>query len=370
MKAYLDIDGVILANDQQKANYSEEFIKYIVEHYDVYWLTTHCKGDAEHTINHLSRFFSPETIELLRKIKPTNWDTWKTDAIDLDEDFLWFDDQVFEMEINSLKEKGKFDSWVQIDLSKDNNQLKSLIVSLGQPQGKSNIVHDNIKWRKKYKDFTEYEYNLPIKIHSNDSGHIIINYPGAEGDIDGYNKKYETLANHIQDSGLAAVVRSGNPFVPVHGWTHNLRELINYCLENPKKICGSNKPDLWLMGFSAGAGAIGLIAWEYPEVSKILLAAPAKGVGEEKLVEGLNKFTGAAYILVGDHDEVVSIDDCKQMYEALDHAKHRKLIVIPNCDHQFRGEENGRILSQAPFYAFDSGTMPKFPDPKAGIKLY
>ena len=371
MKAYLDIDGVILANDQQKANFADEFIKYLIENYDVYWLTTHCKVDPSFAVELLSRRdFSLETLEYIKKIKPTNWNTWKTEAIDFSEDFLWFDDQVFDMEINTLKENGKFDSWVKIDLSKDVNQLKSLMTSLDHPQSKSNISHDNIKWRKKYKDFTEYEYNLPIKIHSNDSGHIIINYPGAEGDIDGYNRKYETLANHIQDSGLAAVVRSGNPFVPVHGWTHNLRELIHYSLENSKKICSSNKPELWLMGFSAGAGAIAMTAWEYPEISKILIIAPAKGVGEQKLLEGLNRYSGEAYILVGDNDEVVSIDDCKQMYEALDHAKHREFIVIPNCDHQFRGEENGHILSQAPFYAFGDEKIADFPNPKAGIKLY
>lgn len=232
------------------------------------------------------------------------------------------------------------------------------------------IIHETLKFKKKYKDFNDYEHSLPIKIHSNNSGHIIINYPGAEGDIDGYNRKYETLAIHIQYTGLAAIVRSGNPFVPIHGWTMNLRELINYCLENPKKICGADKPEMWLMGFSAGAGAIGLIAWEYPEITKILLAAPANGVGEEKLLAGLNKFAGEAYIIVGDHDEVVSIDDCQQMFDALSNAKHREFIVIPNCDHQFRGEENGRILSQAPFYAFDTGKKPNFPDPKAGIKLY
>lgn len=127
MKAFLDIDGVILANDRQKANYSDEFIKYLVENHDVYWLTTHCKGDANFTIEHLGGYFSPETMELLKKIKPTNWDTWKTEAINLNEDFLWFDDQVFDEEINILKVNNKYGSWVQIDLSKDPDQLKTLI---------------------------------------------------------------------------------------------------------------------------------------------------------------------------------------------------------------------------------------------------
>ena len=127
MKVYLDIDGVILANDKQVANYADEFIKYLVENYDVYWLTTHCKGDSNYTIELLMRFFNPETIEILKKIKPTNWQTWKTEAIDFNEDFLWFDDELFEEEIQILKSNNKYDSWVPIDLSKNVNQLKTLL---------------------------------------------------------------------------------------------------------------------------------------------------------------------------------------------------------------------------------------------------
>lgn len=127
MKAYLDIDGVILANDKQVANYADEFIEYLVDNFDVYWLTTQCKGDSEYTIRILSKFFSKETIEILKKIKPTNWRTWKTEAIDFDNDFLWFDDQVFEEEKQILKSNNKFDSWVQIDLAKNTDQLKTLI---------------------------------------------------------------------------------------------------------------------------------------------------------------------------------------------------------------------------------------------------
>lgn len=51
-------------------------------------------------------------------------------------------------------------------------------------------------------------------------------------------------------------------------------------------------------------------------------------------------------------------------------AIHKELFVIPNCDHQFRGEVNGRIMSQAPFYAFTGGKKPDFPVAGGGIKLY
>ena len=62
MNIYLDIDGVILANDKQIANYSEDFIKHLVTNHNVYWLTTHCRGNTLYTCN------------LLKKILPTYWE--------------------------------------------------------------------------------------------------------------------------------------------------------------------------------------------------------------------------------------------------------------------------------------------------------
>src|SRR3972149_467890 len=127
MNIYLDIDGVILANDIQEAKHSKEFIKYLTDNHNVYWLTTHCKGDAEYTVNFVRRYFDPETIELLKKIKPTNWDTLKTEAIDFDKPFLWFDDQLFDSEKDELDCRNLLDSWIEIDLSKNVDQLKDLI---------------------------------------------------------------------------------------------------------------------------------------------------------------------------------------------------------------------------------------------------
>lgn len=123
MNIYLDIDGVLLANDKRVANFSHEFIDHLVKKYPVYWLTTHCKGDANHTVNFLKMFFNSETIKLLEYIQPTNWDLLKTEAIDFSKPFLWFDDDVFEAEKEILRLNNCFDSWVEIDLGKDENQL-------------------------------------------------------------------------------------------------------------------------------------------------------------------------------------------------------------------------------------------------------
>ena len=49
---YLDIDGVILASEDYLSIGAEELIKYAVENFDVYWLTTHCtESDATHAKN-------------------------------------------------------------------------------------------------------------------------------------------------------------------------------------------------------------------------------------------------------------------------------------------------------------------------------
>lgn len=130
MNVYLDIDGVILANEGQSANYAKEFIKYLTDNHSVYWLTTHCKGDADYTVNHINRFFDIETIDLLKIIKPTNWNTWKTEAIDFTKPFIWFDDQVFDFEKKDLEKHNALSNWIKVDLSKNEEQLKDLINTL------------------------------------------------------------------------------------------------------------------------------------------------------------------------------------------------------------------------------------------------
>lgn len=49
---YLDIDGVLLANDKYPANHVHEFLEYVLTKYPdtTYWLTTHCQGDANRPI--------------------------------------------------------------------------------------------------------------------------------------------------------------------------------------------------------------------------------------------------------------------------------------------------------------------------------
>lgn len=134
MNIYLDIDGVILSKNQQPALHLKEFLSFLTEHYPTYWLTTHCKGDANYSINYLSQFLDTETVQILKKIQATNWQTAKTEAIDFSKPFLWFDDQIFDFEKQELIKHQCLDSFVKVDLRNNPNQLKTILSSLIPPE--------------------------------------------------------------------------------------------------------------------------------------------------------------------------------------------------------------------------------------------
>ncbi len=105
IKLYLDIDGVLLTTKHTRAAPGvEEFIDFAAAHFECYWLTTHCKGDSAPALRYLSQFLQQATIDKLKNsVQPTNWDTLKTEAIDMKSDFYWLDDQPFQSEIAFLK---------------------------------------------------------------------------------------------------------------------------------------------------------------------------------------------------------------------------------------------------------------------------
>jgi len=127
MNIYLDIDGVIMTNDNQPALHAKEFVKYLTDNYHVYWLTTHCKGDSNYTLHHLSQCFDTEELTILAKIKSTDWSESKTEAINFKTPFLWFDDYLFDFEKDALIKHNALKNWIEIDLSKNPHQLLNFI---------------------------------------------------------------------------------------------------------------------------------------------------------------------------------------------------------------------------------------------------
>ena len=130
MNLYLDIDGVLLDyNTDTYAKGAIELIEYVTSEFDCYWLTTHCKGDSTPTIKYLSGYFPPEIIEKLKKVKPTYWETLKTEAIDFDKNFIWLDDYPFQAELSVLENFGMPDSIYRVNLANE-NELENVLAHL------------------------------------------------------------------------------------------------------------------------------------------------------------------------------------------------------------------------------------------------
>ena len=124
MNIYLDIDGVLLANENNVAEGADDFLQYVIKNHDVYWLTTHCHGVATVPVERFGHMFEPETQKLLPKIRATDWREAKTEAIDFSQPFLWFDDDLYDDERNALFKHGAIGSWIEVDLAKNPEQLK------------------------------------------------------------------------------------------------------------------------------------------------------------------------------------------------------------------------------------------------------
>lgn len=84
-------------------------------------------------VQHIGHLFDQETRLLLGRIKPTSWELAKTRAIDFAQPFLWFDDDLFYEEKESLLQHGVLDNWIEVDLAKNPSKLKDFLVSFPLP---------------------------------------------------------------------------------------------------------------------------------------------------------------------------------------------------------------------------------------------
>jgi hypothetical protein len=135
VKVYLDVDGVLLGQDAGNvvlARHADELFDFLIENFDVYWLTTHCSGDAGRVITYLSRYAPQSFIDKLTAIKPTRFGVLKTEAIS--GDFYWLDDNPLQAEIAELRRRDRFDRWIDVntrvrpdDLLFAINELKSAL---------------------------------------------------------------------------------------------------------------------------------------------------------------------------------------------------------------------------------------------------
>ncbi len=132
MKIYLDIDGTLIHEDLSEnfgkpAAGLEAFLVALRPH-DTFWLTTHCTdGDASQA-QRIMKAVLPEAFHGdIDRIQPTVWKRMKTEAIDLNSDFIWFDNDIFIEEWQALVKRGPNQTVVEVDLRTNPRQLEEIV---------------------------------------------------------------------------------------------------------------------------------------------------------------------------------------------------------------------------------------------------
>ncbi len=119
---YLDVDGVLLTKDGKEMPHLREFLNAVFDLVgeNVYWLTTHCKdGSTDRVLQHIRGRLDDDVFSMLEGVKGTSWNTFKTDGIDMQRRFLWFDDVIDETDYRRLEELNREYALLKVESNLD-----------------------------------------------------------------------------------------------------------------------------------------------------------------------------------------------------------------------------------------------------------
>ena len=128
MNIYLDIDGTMLHEENWEAvNLAAEgLVEFIItlRAHNTYWLTTHCRdGDPTRAREIMKRHLPPELHDDINRIKPTVWDTQKTQGIDWTQNFTWFDNDISAFEWEKIEQGTEGQQAIEVNLKQNPKQL-------------------------------------------------------------------------------------------------------------------------------------------------------------------------------------------------------------------------------------------------------
>ncbi|MDB5177312.1 MAG: hypothetical protein JWN75_980 [Candidatus Saccharibacteria bacterium] len=203
-----------------------------------------------------------------------------------------------------------------------------------------------INWQEVMNGIT-VDCSLDVAIHKGGSNVVLLIIPGVDGSLDGYENKYLRIAESVFEKHKASVVRMSNPFITSYHWKSNVRRIFEFIEENKDLVSSHDELDIRIMAHSAGAAVIAQIAWEYPEVTRLLLINPATQLGIAKIHLGLNELQDVnTTILVGGDDPSF---DVVQELSVIDNIR---IVAIEGADHNFSSEHFPAFISSPETYLF------------------
>ena len=128
---YLDVDGVLLRRSRvsrggfELSPYAEEFLAHLVASHNVFWLTTRCRAgmpnDVARAFRHAMQVASlpPKLAKLINAVEPAEWNSCKTEGIDLTANFFWIDDNPTPKALEVLAQHGCEHRWIEARVDYD-----------------------------------------------------------------------------------------------------------------------------------------------------------------------------------------------------------------------------------------------------------
>jgi hypothetical protein len=141
---YLDVDGVLLRRSRvsrggfELSPYAEEFLAQLVASHNVFWLTTRCRAgmpnDVARAFRHAMQVASlpPKLAKLINAVEPAEWNSCKTEGIDLTANFFWIDDNPTPKALQVLATHGCLDRWIKARTDHNANDLLRVARVLGK----------------------------------------------------------------------------------------------------------------------------------------------------------------------------------------------------------------------------------------------
>lgn len=138
------------------------------------------------------------------------------------------------------------------------------------------------------------------------------------------------MADRIVEKQNKAVVRVSNDFITSFHWEDNFRKAVQYINSNAKEYFGNDEVAIEVVAHSAGASVTAWLAYEYPNIDKIILINLAADLKQDKIIDGLTKFKGSTNLIFGSEDLSFAFSTVM--------PANIKVTTIDGADHYFSGE--------------------------------
>jgi hypothetical protein len=125
MQLYLDIDGVLLTKRGVLSEGAETFLRWCVGKHDPFWISTRTRDGSIHgALRAFHNLLDPDLVEAIR---PTRWETLKTECLPIaSHNWLWLDNEILHAERAVLTSYNALDHFIQVNVDHEPAALVEL----------------------------------------------------------------------------------------------------------------------------------------------------------------------------------------------------------------------------------------------------